>query len=89
VWVTIHGPEQRAVEGLFTPTSDEGVWRLMQLGDGPDVQQSEPWSVIIRPPTAAGSAELFVRHEGQTWHRPPVATARSERSCRLQVRASR
>jgi hypothetical protein len=70
VRVTIHGPEQRTIVGLFTPTSDEGVWQLMQLGDGPDVQQSEPWSVIIRPPNAAGSADLFVRYEGQTWHLP-------------------
>jgi hypothetical protein len=70
VWVTIVGPAQRTIVGLFTPTPDEGVWQLVQLGDGPDVQQSEPWSVIIRPPTAAGSADLFVRYEGQTWHLP-------------------
>jgi hypothetical protein len=70
VWVTIHGPEQRTIVGLFTPTPDEGVWQLMQLGDGPGVQQFEPWSVTIRPPTAAGSADLFVRYEGQTWHLP-------------------
>lgn len=70
VWVTIIGPEQRTVEGLFTPTPDEGVWQLMQLGDPPGVQQFEPWSVTIRPPAAAVSADLFVRYEAQTWHLP-------------------
>jgi hypothetical protein len=70
VWVTIVGPEQRTVEGLFTPTPDEGVWQLMELGDPPGVQYLDSWSVTIRPPTAAVSADLFVRYEAQTWHLP-------------------
>lgn len=83
VWVTIHGPEQRTVEGLFTPTPDEGVWQLMQLGDGLGGQQFEPWSVSIRPPTAAGRADLFVRYEGQTWHLPLGDEELEQREVRL------
>lgn len=70
VWLTIIGPDQHKIEGMFMPTPDEGMWQLMELGDAPGVQYLESWSVTIRPPSAAVSADLFVRYEGQTWHLP-------------------
>lgn len=71
VWVTIIGPEQRSVEGLFTPTPQEGVWQLMQLGTGgTGAEQFEPWTVTFGSRAAAMNADLYVRYAGQTWHLP-------------------
>lgn len=71
VWVTVTGPEQRSVEGLFTPTPQDGVWQLMQLGaTWSGAQQFAPWRVALGSRPEATSADMYVRYEGQTWNLP-------------------
>ena len=65
--MSIVGPDQQQVEALFSPdTDEEGVWLVLQVGDGPGTLRDDLTLELETVPSNADHATLLIGSYGQT-----------------------